>query len=739
MNNQPCAILSRRELLTQASTALGSAVLLGVAVRGVPAAGSTVTTPWVPNVYIAIPPRGPVEITVHRSEMGQNIRTTCAMLVAEELQVTYEDLVIIQAPGNEIYGDQNTDGSRSVRYNWLPLRMAGAAAREVLLQAAGKYWGGLPVSKLVAQDGRIYQKGNRESVSFQELLPLAQTLVPPQSPTMLSGPGHFSKVGKPRPSLDLPAMVTGKTVYGIDVYDQGLAAGQELWHAVLARAPTLGGEPESFAAKPLLAMPGVQAVFALPAWGPAINTNAAIAIVATSTHAALQARQQLKVAWRPGAKVYTNSHQQQLAASEALKRDGAPQGSTGDFDKAWREAPRRWQAYYETAYLEHAPLEPLVATAVPQKNRLQIWAPTQDPMRARKCVAEVLGLDLAQITVHVTHLGGGFGRKSQPDFVVEAAQVAWRLQKPVKLLWTREDMMAHSTYHAMSGQSLAAAIAADGQIIGWRHRSGFPSLAKLFSKFYNLGPTSNELQMGMLSMPYVFGNQLQTSQNLPSDVRVGWFRAVCHNFHAFAIESFMDELAWETKTDPIALRLQHLQPRLKQQTVSSFEFNGLRLIKVIQSVKALAGWDKPSPGVALGFACHYSFMSYVAVVVAVAKHADGTWRPQQVFVAADCGIVVNPDTVLAQLQGAVHFGLSAALYGEITVADGVVEQSNFDDYPLLRLAEAPDVVVEMIPSSEHPTGVGEPGVPPIAPALTNALFRATGQRLRSLPIYGKGR
>jgi isoquinoline 1-oxidoreductase beta subunit len=715
MIREPGTEPTRREFLRDSGTLLGGALVLawgGPLLRKLAFAAGPAS--FEPNPFIAIHPDGRITLVSHRSEMGQGARTAMAMLLAEELEVKPEAVIVAQGEADERYGDQNTDGSHSVSDNWTRLREAGAAAREMLIAAAAKRWGVEPAS-CEARDGKVHHAD--KAFTYGELAPDAAKLPVPGSPK-LKPDSSLRLIGKDRPLVDVPAILAGRAEYGIDVVVPGMV------HASLERAPTVNGTLKSADTKAPLSVPGVLSVVQLPPLGKQKRTNQAIAVVATNTWAANQGRTLLKAEWDShGAK---SSPELRAALEDALGKPGKAYRHDGDFEAANKNASRVIEARYHAPHLVHAPMEPLACVAhVQSDGRCEIWAPTQDPQGAQKAAAEVLGVAPSKVTVHVALLGGAFGRKSLQDFIMEAAALSKELKKPVKITWTREDEIRHGFYHPESAQLMTATLDGGGNITGWRHRSAFTPIARLFDPSA-AAPNDFEMGMGATNMPYGIPNVLCEGAAGPTEVRVAWFRSVCNIFHAFAVNSFIDEIAHETKRDPLQLRLDLLK--------NAHVVDSARLARVTEAAAHGIGWGRKLPiGGGLGIACHFSFHSYTACAIE-AQVAKGQVKVTRAHVAIDCGKIVNTDTVRAQMEGAVVFGLSAALIGEITLKDGAVEQSNFHDYPVLRLNECPEIHVHLIKSNAPPTGVGEPGVPPVAPALCGAIFQATGQRVRDLPV-----
>lgn len=719
-------VLDRRDLLKKGIQGSAGCLMIAVVPQGFGAQSS-----FIPNHFIEVPAQGKIKLICHRSEMGQGARTACAMLLAEELKIPWDQIEVKQAPGDVKYGDQNTDGSTTVRKNWDTLRLAGASARETLLAAAASYWK-TSNQKLIAKNGSILNVSIGESLKYQELVEASAKIPVVKNPKISSKPDSYDIIGKPTKGVDVLDIVTGKASYGID------KSAVHLVYASVARSPVVGGGIESFQDKEARKLKGVLDVFQIDEEGPSINSFSGVVVVAQDYWTALKGRNLLKINWSQNENVETTSKTIPLLKKQ-IDDSFSEEDEFGNFEDAKKSAKRLVKGRYFTPYLTHAPMEPPVATASLLGGHLTIWAPTQDPQRAREAVADATGLDEQNITINVTLLGGGFGRKSQPDFVVEAALIAQHIKKPVKVIWTREDDIRHGFYHAQAIQTLEATIDQSDQVSGWRHRSGFPSIAHLFTNLYFFGPSGSELEMGMINVPYQIPNRLFEKSKVESEIKIGWLRSVCNVFHAFAIESFMDDIATTLKTDPIELRLKYLSKIPPKRKISSFDFNPIRLKSVIQRVREISHWnDKRKKGIAIGFACHASFKSYVAVAVEMVKDRRDKWSIRKAYISADCGVVINPNHVKAQLEGSVVFGISVAFYGRITLTNGQVDQSNFHDYPVLRMDQCPDIVTDLMPSNERPTGIGEPGVPPISPAIANALFAGSGVRVRDLPLVDSG-
>ncbi len=723
--------IDRRDFL-KTTGLTGTALVLGVPSLFTEVFGGEVgaAASFEPNAYIRIDEDGNVRLTVHRSEMGQGVRTSCAMLLADELAVDWKDVEIVQATGHPRFGNQNTDGSRSIRTHWEPLRRAGAAAREMLIAAGATSWG-VAAAECYAEDSWVIHRTSGRRVGYGKLVARAAELPVPASPRLKSSK-EFKIIGRPTTGLDVSDIAQGRAVYGWDVEIPGML------YACLARSPTVKGRVKAYKADAARALKGVRDVVQLDGH-PSGFTNNAVAVVAENSWAATEGRKALKIDWDRGSEPLENSASFRSKLEAIAARPGRVIREEGDFDRAAAEADRVIEARYHGPYLVHAPMEPPVCTAKVEGDRCEVWAPTQHPQWARSMIAETLEIPPDNVTVNVTLLGGGFGRKSKPDFILEAVALSRKLGAPVKLFWTREDEVRHGFYRAQNFQTLRGTLDSDGRLTGWLHRTVFPSIASLFDP-NELGPASWELAQGFTNMPYRIPNVRMEAGSIASDLRIGWWRSVCHTFHAFAVNSFIDELANATGRDPVKYHLALLgEPRILEfsdrDRESPYKFDTGRLSAVIEEAAKMANWGRKLPtGHGLGFAAHYSFLSYITMAIHASVDDAGELSVHEVDCAVDCGTVVNPDTVMAQMEGAVVYGLSAALYDQITVENGAVQQGNFDDYPMLRITKMPRVNVHLMPSDALPTGIGEPGVPPVAPALCNAIYAATGKRIRDLPL-----
>lgn len=740
------AALGRRSFLSS----VGAALVLGACsgrIERVPASAQGALSP---NPFVHIALDGTVTIVCHRSEMGQGIKSTLPVLIADELGADLSRVRIEQADGDEKYGDQNTDGSASVSQGFLPMRRVGAAARIMLTTVAARRWG-VSAEDCAAHDHRIWHAVSGRSLPFEELVAEAAELpVPPEKKLRLRPRAELVHLGKVLPMVDAADIVSGRAVYGADVRLDGMLT------AVVLRPKVVGAQVKAFDGSQARTVPGVRAVVEIPRYGgglvrlgPAFKPLGGVAVLADTTWAALRGRAALTVEWEDGSNKEYDSAAYQESLLATVRKSGSVVRQRGDVETALRSAARVVTAEYYVPHLAHATMEPPAAVARVTPAGCEVWASTQNPQAARSEVASALGLSTAKVTVHTTLVGGGFGRKSKPDYVVEAALLARAAGAPVRVQWTREDDIQHDYYHAVSAQRFDAGIAADGSLTAWRHRTAFPPIRSTFFTHFTQ-PTDGELGQGVTDLPLAIPNVRVEAGGAKAHVRIGWLRSVCNIFHAFGIGSFIDELAHARGQDPRRTWLEVLGPPRclteKEAGVHAFENYHASLSdhpidvgrhrQVIERVTANAGWGAPQkPGRALGLASHRSFLSCIAVVAALEAEPDGALRVDEVWVAADVGTIANLDRVRAQLEGAVIFGMSIALHGGVTMKHGAVEQSNFQDYRIVRIGQAPRRIhIDLVDSAAPPGGVGEPGVPPVAPAIANAVFALTGRRIRALPI-----
>ncbi len=703
--------------------------------------------PFEPVVYVRLDTSGTVTIVCPRSEMGQGIRTTLAMIIADEMEADWKDVVVAQAPGDEKkYGSQNTDGSTSIR-DFLPkYREAGATVRALLESAAARQWN-VPQAEVEARNGQVVHTTSKRSLGFGKLVATASTLaLPAASDLKLKHPSQFRYIGKDVPGVDLRAMTTGQAMFGQDLRRDGMKV------AVVARPPVYGGKVASVDSSEAEQVPGVERIVRLPEATPptGFQTLGGVAVVATNTWAAMQGRRKLKITWTDGPNASYDSERYRTQLERAVRKPGKVVRSQGNAPRALSTASRRISADYYLPHLAHAPMEPPAALAVFENGRCDTWSCTQNPGGTRETVAQALGIPVENVASYVTLLGGGFGRKSKPDYVVEAALLAKEMGAPVKVIWTREDDIQHDFYHTVAAEHLEGAVDASGKVTAWLHRSALPSIGALFAPNV-LYQADWEVGQGMTDFPYAVPNLQEEMGPAPAQVRIGWYRSVVNIPHAFAIGSFIDELAHAAGRDPKEFLLEMLGPdRIVNMSDAgltgkpwnygdSFESHPLdtgRLRQVVELATTQAGWGQPLPaGRGRGLAVHRSFLSYVAMVIEVEAKPDGSLYIPRVDVAADGGFIANPDRVKAQFEGATIMGIGNALYGEVTFREGRPVQSNFNQYRVARMNVAPqEIRVHLVQSDAKPGGIGEPGVPPVAPALGNAIFAATGRRIRSLPV-----
>jgi len=749
------ANVSRRRFL-QGVSALGGLVLAA----GFPSALRAADPPkygadgmpngWVddPLMFVAIGEDGTVTIVCHRSEMGQGVRTGMPMIVADELEADWKRVRVAQAPGDEKrFGNQDTDGSRSTRHFFEPMRRCGAAARMMLEAAAAQQWK-VPVGEVEAKNHEVVHRATGRRASYGSLAKAAASQpVPARDTVRLKDPSKFRYIGKGQLKLvDGPDMVSGKAKYGIDTRLDGM------FYAVVARSPVYAGKFASYDAAETLKVPGVLRVVEIESTpGPAqFNPLGGVAVVATNTWAAIQGRKALKIAWSDGPNAGYDSQAFKTTLEEAARKPGKVVRNNGDIDAGLAGAARRVEAEYYIPHLAHAPMEPPAATVRIAQGKCEVWACVQSPQATRDLVAKRLDMAPADVTVHVTLLGGGFGRKSKPDFAIEAAVVSKAMDgKPVKVTWTREDDLMHTYFHTVSVEHLEAGLDAQGKPVAWLHRTVAPTI---FSTFVDGAKqeAALELGMGVINVPFAIPNVRIENPEAAAHTRIGWFRSVSNIPHAFAVQSFVAELAAAAGRDPKDYLLEVIGParRVSPQDLSDTWNHGEsperypvdtgRLRRVVETVAREAGWGRSLPkGHGLGIAAHYSFVSYVAAVVEVAVDPKGAVTIPRIDIAVDCGATVNPDRVRAQMQGAAVMGVGIATLGEMSFKDGRAQQSNFDSYQVTRMAGAPlETRVYVIPRDygQPMGGVGEPGVPPIPPALCNAIYAATGKRIRRLPI-----
>lgn len=725
------------------ASSLGARRLEAMAADGVAPA-----EPWEPHGYIRIGEDDVVTIVCHRSEMGQGIRTTMPMLIADEMEADWSRCRVEQAGGDEAkYGSQNTDGSTSIRDFLDKYREAGATARALLEDAAAKLWS-VPVSEVKAQNGAVVHAASGRTVRFGALVAVARTLpMPVPARVRIKTPAERRWEGKQMTGIDLVPMTTGAAVYGGDVRLPGMKV------AVIARPPVWGGTIVSVDDTAAKAIPGVERIVRLPeSKAPAgFMPLGGVAVIARDTWAAIRGRDALKIVWSDGAHASYDSAAYKTQLMAEVRKPGQPGRNVGDATKALAAATRTVSAEYWMPHLAHAQMEPVAAIARFENGTMEVWAPTQSPMDARKALAAYLKVGVETVNVHVTLLGGAFGRKSKPDFLCEAAWLAREVGAPVRVQWTREDDLRNSYLHSCAAHRLEAALDAQGKVTAYLHRSAYPAISASFAPNVK-GAEPDELTNGASDVAWDVPNLRVEIGEAVAHTRIGWFRSVNAIHHGFAINSFVDELARAAKRDSADFLLDLIGPaRSIDLSVaglvkpasnygaswSDHPLDTGRARRVVELVVEKSGWrGAPLPkGRGRGIAFHRSFLSYVAVVAEVQVLPDGTVLFPKATMAIDAGFIANPDRVRAQLEGAFIMAMSNVLYSQMTFAGGKAVQGNFRDYEMARMRAVPRTIdVHLVPSEGKPGGVGEPGVPPSCGAIANAIFAATGVRVRSLPV-----
>ena len=731
--------LSRRDALKGAAA---SGLMLGVYGADANAAPGA-KAQFEPSAYIGLETNGKLTLTVGRSESGQGIRTTLAMILADEMAADWDLVTIRQADGDPKYGDQDTEGSRSIRLFYTVLRQAGATARQMLENAAAQTWRA-SIRDCRAVDHKVIHVPTGRALGFGDLAKLASmSAVPAADRIRLKDASSRRYIGHPLPMVDLPAILRGKAVFAGDIVLPGMR------YASIERCPVYGGAVKSFDSKDAQAVRGVDTVVEIPA--SPIPTGhlplGGIAVVARNSWSALEGRKKLKIEWDMGPNATHDSVAYRAELEANVKKPGKQVRNQGQIDAALRGNGKSYTADYFVPYYAHATMEPPVAVAAFENGKLTVWAPTQNPQDARTVVAKYMGLKDTDVSIQVTLLGGALGRNAMHDFICEAAWLAKNTGAPVKVQWSREDDIRHGYYHPMSAQRLEGSLDSTGVPAAWRHRTSFPPPASTFNKAVTEGD-ANDLGQGVTDMPYLVPNVRCEVAGSASHMRIGSSRAAMNIAHAFAVCSFIDELAAAAGKDPanyiytvlagprkLDLKMLNVVYPNYDAPIDDYPVDVGRLQSVLQLVMDRSGWgDQLQGGQGRGVAVHRSFCSYSAAVAQVTMTPEGQLSIDRLDVAIDCGMVINPDRIRSQMEGAAMFGVGLALYGGVTVKDGAVQQGNFDTYRLPRMDAMPETKIHLVPSTMVPSGVGDPGVPVIAPAITNAIFAATGKRIRSLPI-----
>jgi isoquinoline 1-oxidoreductase beta subunit len=716
--------VSRRNFLKGAGIATGGLVIAvalpanALAEKGILSKSSTNTL----NAFIHLEENGDTVIYCGRCEMGQGISTALPSAVADEMEADWQRVTVKQGDADEKFGPQATGGSASIRVMYQPMREAGATAKALLIAAAAKVWK-TSADNCFAQSHFVINKTNNQKIGFGELASIAANMPVPEKPT-LKKKSDFNYIGKKLPRHDQGAVVVGKRIYGVDTKLPGLK------YAAIVHCPVLGGGLKSLDKTEAMKMKGVSNVVEIPRFEVPFGSIGGVAVVADNSWTAQQAVKKLKVEWNLGENaVYnTKEYKQQLVAN--VEKPATLASERGDIDSAFKTAAHKVSATYTGGHLSHAPMEPNASVVWVQKDSCEVWASTQSPVDIQKVLGQYLKREPKDIVVHVAMAGGAFGRKFKCDYVHEAAVISEKTGVPIQLIWSREEDMRTGYYHSINAQHIEAAMDDKGNVTGWLHRAAFPAIATLFNPSLVRAPADslNEITNHLFGVD----NFRVESGDAKAHTRIGWYRAVYAIFYGFSFGTFADELAHKTGKDSFSFVNQLFDSNKNEKQQDQVK----RAKDVLAVVANKSNWHnraKLPKGQGIGLAVHYSFQSYVAMAVHVEVNGDNI-KVLNVDCAIDCGQVLNLDGATAQMEGAVVMGMSLALSTEITFKDGAVVNSNFHDYPVMRINDMPNVRVHITDSDENPTGLGEPGVAPFAPALSNAVFAASGKRYRDLPF-----
>jgi isoquinoline 1-oxidoreductase subunit beta len=698
-----------------------------------------------PSIFVGIDSDGTVHLVAHRSEMGTGSRTALPLILADELDADWKRVKIEQAIGDPRYGSQDTDGSHSIRDFYPTMREAGATARLMLLRAAAAQWN-VPESQCESEMHVIVHRASSRKAGYGELVAAAAKLpVPKKEELQFKPQGAWRYVGKGASSYDIVDICTGKAGYGMDAHVEGMV------YASVEHPPVLGGKVKSYDEKAPLQVRGVKQTIPIKPFTPphVFQPLGGVAVIADNTWSAFQGRKKLNVVWENGPNESYDSDVYKKQLQETAHKPGKVVRNLGDVDAAFAQGGKIIEADYYVPHLAHATMETPVAVAEFKDGKVTAWAPTQDPQAVQETVGRALGISKENVICHVPLLGGGFGRKSKPDYVAEAALLSKAVGKPVKVVWSRADDLQFGYYHAVAAMYMKAAVNDKGKPTAWLQRSVFPPIGSTFA-LNTLYGDAGELGLGWTDLPFDIPNHRAENGPAEHHVRIGWLRSVANIYHAFAEQTFANELAYQAGQDPLQYLLDLIGPaRIVDVKASAPEYpnqgastdayplDTARLRRVVEIAAEKAGWGNRTmgKGTGLGIAAHRSFLTYVATVVEVEVDDQGEVRIPQVHTAVDAGLVVNPESTRAQFEGAAVFGTSIVRSGEITAKAGAIEQANFDGYPVTRMNEAPfRTSVHIVENNAPPAGVGEPGVPPFAPAMCNAIFSATGKRIRELPL-----
>jgi isoquinoline 1-oxidoreductase beta subunit len=718
--------ISRRSFVKTIGIASGG-LILGCNTNLFSDKEAKIVTSFQPNLFVQLNSDGSLILIASRSEMGNGVRTSLTSIIADEMEADWNKVIVQQAVGDAKYGDQNTDGSRSIRYLYEPMRQMGATAKAMLITAAAKKWQ-VSESECTAENHFIIHPSGKK-IGYGDLVNIAKNLEVPKT-VKLKSPKDFKYIGKNLKSIDVADYVEGKAVFGLDKRLPNMK------FVAIARCPVTFGSVKSFDKTEALKIAGVQDVIEIPRIERPFGALGGVAVVASNTWAAFKGKEALKVTWNYGDNVDYDSKKYMKEITANVHKQGKVAKDVGNINKAFKNADKIIESTFQLPHLSHAPMEVPNAVAWVQGDSCEVWAPTQAPQTTRKEVVNYLKTEEEKVTINVTFLGGGFGRKSKPDYIVEAVMLSKKLNSPVQVVWTREDDIKHDYYHTVSAQFLKASLDKNGKVTGWLHRFALPSISSTFSPGVDY-PAEWEISSASY-VPFEIENMKIEVGKAPAKVRIGWLRSVINIPHGFSENVFADELAVAANKDPLEFRLKLIGNDRIENTKDPIKYDTARLKNVLKIAAKNADWGKQLPeNHAYGLAVHYSFYSYVASIVEVSV-INNKLKVHKVFTAIDCGKVVNRDTVKAQLEGSAIFGMSLAFYGNITAKKGAIEQSNYHDYKMVRFNDSPEVFVEIVDSNEKPTGVGEPGVPVIAPAIVNAIYRVTGKRYHNLPLSNYG-
>jgi isoquinoline 1-oxidoreductase beta subunit len=744
--------VGRRQFI-QRTAAAGASLVIAVnfSAHTVSAAAAAAGKDFDPNAWLEIDPQGKIALWVSRSEMGQGVRTSMAMILADELGAKWDDVRIEQADADSKYGDMVTGGSSSVRNSWDPLRKAGATGRELLITAAAKEWK-VPRTECVAHASSVTHTPTKRTLAYGALAPKAAKLPLPKD-VPLKDPKDYEIIGHPEARVDGPHIVQGKAKYGIDSRIPGML------HVVVARCPVFGGKVKKFDAGKAKSMPGVKSVVEVPAIemctpfgfekpkpGHLNYLRSGVAVAAETTWQAIQARKALEIEWDEGPTAQESTAAHWATAADLATKPGTEKTKVGDPEAAFASAATKLEAVYQQPFIAHAPMEPVNCAAYYHDGKCEIWVATQNAQGVLAGAAQALGIPTSAVTVHVTLLGGAFGRRLCIDYGVEAAVISKSVNAPVQVQWTREDDIRHDYYRPINHQRFRGGLDSKGQLTAFMQHIVAPSADATFE-----GPDTPDLGCTELAGPQMQNgtvpNYLLEYSFLPTGIPRGYVRAVDPNINQFPLQSFIDELAHAAGADPLEFRRAVIGPGRKappkkevKEGEEAEEFvDTERLLRVYALAAEKGDWGKPlGPRRGRGIAAQLSFGSYVAEVAEVTVGKDGSIKVDRVVAAVDCGKIVNPDMVKAQVEGGICFGLSIALFNEITVDKGRIQQSNFNNFPVMRITDMPQVEIHLLESNQDPGGIGEPGVVSVAPAVGNAIFAATGKRLRRLPFQTAG-